>query len=170
MIGAGISGLQYDGEAAFNAVVFHKQELSDASWGESIAVGAVLGGVGGAGAGRVMGRLGSKIDSGIAKLSTKLGAEGPASRVFSLFGAKGLTSKYILKQGERGALKTLKTAAMGLTKSVAASVAISTGWAVLKTMGMNLVEHKDIGEGVGRAAEDGIVGGVVGGGMSVLNI
>jgi hypothetical protein len=170
LIGAGISGLQYDGEAAFNAVVYDKYEISDADWGISLGIGAAMGAFEGLGAFKYAGKAASNLakGSGITKVAAKVGA-----KVGTKFGVGSSVGKYTIQQVEKSSIKTIaksvaKTVgkgALGVAKEVGKGVGTQVGLKMLD----NVREGNDIWEGVAKEALDSVVSGVIGGGMSLLN-
>ena len=179
---AGISGLQYDGEAAFNAVVYHQKQLNDVSWGESMAEGLAFGLVG-KGIGAL--KLGSKIGSGVSKLrmgTSELAykAAGYAAEKEAPVMAKGLTKvgNLVAKGAKLGsksefpeestiASKVLDHA-MGYAKYIGKSIAIGTFFGDLVQVAENVHEHKDPWQGLGEATADHVIGGLIGGGTSFI--
>jgi hypothetical protein len=173
LIGAGIGGLQYDGIAAFDAVVLNEKHLDDAGWGEGIGVGAAFGFVEGAGgieyASKVAGKVGGKIWSKVPRTLTK----GPKA-VLRKVGIGRLKGGYSAKELGVESSRASRFA-KGILKQ-SSSLAKASAWPVLKntstTVGMRLEENirtgKNPTEGLAQATFDGIVGGAIGAGMSPL--
>ena len=175
LIGAGIGGLQYDGIAAFNAVAFNEKHLDDAEWGQSIAVGAVLGAIEGASGvfastGKFVGKMGGKAWSKMPRVLTK----GPKALLRKV-GIGRLKGGYSVKELGVGPSRATRFAKGALKQS--SSLTKASAWPVFKstatTVGTRLEENirtgKNPTEGLVQATFDGIVGGVIGAGMSLLN-
>ena len=177
-LGAGIGGLQYDGMAAFNAVVYKQKNLSDLWWGGSLLSGAVFGFVGATGVpGMILEYMESiSARTGVSAVGSTLKWFG--SKIASKAGFGALTGKITITEVEdesvasviARAAKTASKPVVNVAKDFASESAIPTLTSEFSTVGgqmiHNVKNHRDIWEGVGEAAVDGLVKGVLSGGMS----
>jgi hypothetical protein len=178
VLGAGIGGLQYDGMAAFNAVVYKQKNLSDVWWGGSMLGGAVFGFVGATGAPAMILEYMESISArtGVSAVGSTLKWFG--SKIASKAGFGALTGKITITEVEdesvasviARAAKTASKPVVNVAKDVTTESAIPTLTSEFTTVGgqmiRNVKNHRDIWEGVGEAAVDGLVKGVLSGGMS----
>jgi hypothetical protein len=154
LIGAGVSGLEHDGTAAFNAVVNGTQEIDHAGWGMSLGIGAALGGLGGGGAFKYGGKIG-------AKALNKVGLEKIGGKLASKVAPKSV-GKAVRQQSAKNIAKSF---AKDVVKGIGKDAAVTFG----KQMFNNVREGGDIFEGFAQAAMESVVGGVIKGGIVVIN-
>ncbi|KAK7452669.1 hypothetical protein VKT23_012067 [Stygiomarasmius scandens] len=140
LLGAGINGLIYDGQAAFNAVAYDQKEINDAAWGVALGVGALFSVTGAAGS-ALASKAGFAAIEAVDLLGTRVAGKFVQSEVLAL--------------AKRGAVQLAVSAINGAASGATQQVLT------------NVVTGKDPGEGVGMAAlisgGTGLASGVFGG-------